>query len=70
MYKLIIRPILYSFQPEKAHHLTTGLLKFICAIPGVSFFIKAIHKVEDAKLNTNVLILVILSVLKGIKNSN
>ena len=54
MYKLIIRPILYSFQPEKAHHLTTGLLKFICAIPGVSFFIKAIHKVEDAKLNTNV----------------
>jgi len=54
MYKSLIRPFLYSFAPEKAHHIATGLLKFCSAIPGVSAFIKATYKVENPKLNTSV----------------
>lgn len=54
MYKQLIRPILYSFQPEKAHHLATGMLKFVCAIPGVAALTKAAHKVENDQLKTNV----------------
>lgn len=39
MYKNFLRPILFLFQPENAHHLTFFLLKLINAIPlGRSFF--------------------------------
>ena len=39
MYKLFIRPILFLFGPEQAHHITTSLLKIISKIPGgISIF--------------------------------
>lgn len=33
MYKLFLRPLLFLFQPEKAHHITFFLLKVIHALP-------------------------------------
>ncbi len=35
VYKLLIRPILFLFDPEKIHHFTFGLIKFFGSIPGV-----------------------------------
>lgn len=35
MYKLIIRPILFLFSPEKAHHISVFLFKAICVVPGI-----------------------------------
>ena len=34
MYKLIIRPILFMMNPEKAHHFTFNLIKILFKIPG------------------------------------
>ncbi|MEO9966459.1 MAG: quinone-dependent dihydroorotate dehydrogenase [Reichenbachiella sp.] len=33
MYKIFLRPFLFLFQPENAHHLTFFMLKFINALP-------------------------------------
>ena len=40
MYKAIIKPILFLFPPEKAHHLTVKLLKITLAIPIINFLFK------------------------------
>lgn len=50
MYKLLIRPILFSFDPEKIHHFTFKLIKFMNAIPGVGAINRAIFSINDKKL--------------------
>lgn len=50
MYKSIIRPILFQFDPEKVHYFTFSLIKTICKIPGVPSIIKGMYQVNDAKL--------------------
>ena len=35
MYKSIIRPVFFLFDPEKIHHFTFGLIKFLSRIPGL-----------------------------------
>lgn len=50
MYKAIIRPILFSFDPEKVHHFTFSLIRFISKIPGMKGLFKRIYLVEDPKL--------------------
>lgn len=54
MYKSIIRPILFKFDPEKVHHFTFSSLKFINKIPGVSALIKANCQVNDPRLEREV----------------
>ena len=54
MYKLIIRPILFLLPPEAIHHLVFRLIKFLFAIPGVSFLCKRIYSVNDKRLERNV----------------
>lgn len=34
MYKTIIRPLLFQFEPEKAHRITFNLLKILQSVPG------------------------------------
>lgn len=46
----IFKPIIFLFNPEKAHGLTVGLWKFILAIPGISSLVKNYFKVEDTSL--------------------
>jgi dihydroorotate dehydrogenase len=50
MYKSLLRPIFFSFDPEKIHHFTFSLIKFTSKIPGVSQLFKSLYVVEDKKL--------------------
>lgn len=54
MYKKIIRPILFRFDPEEVHHFTFSFLKFIHKIPFVARFIKSKYQVNDARLEREV----------------
>ena len=50
MYKVIIRPILFLFDPEKVHHFTFSLIRFLCKIPFVSGIIRSMYQINDKKL--------------------
>ena len=54
MYKLIIRPILFWFDPEEVHHFTFSLIRFLSKIPGVSFIFKTLYVIDDKRLETEV----------------
>ena len=50
MYKSIIRPILFLFDPEKVHYFTFSLIKTLCKIPFVSFVFRSLYVVDDIRL--------------------
>ena len=50
MYKIIIRPILFLFDPEKVHHFTFSFIRFLCKIPFVSGIIRSVYQINDKKL--------------------
>ena len=54
MYKYIIRPILFCFDPEKVHHFTFSAIKFINLIPGISSLTKNLYSSKDQKLERTV----------------
>lgn len=54
MYKLILKPFLFLFQPEKAHHLTLFLLKMTLAIPVVGWLFRKHYEVKDKRLERQV----------------
>ena len=54
MYKLIIRPILFWFDPEKVHYFTFSLIQKLSLIPGFSLLIKWMYVVNDKRLETEV----------------
>lgn len=54
MYKLLIRPLLFCFDPEKVHYFTFSLIRFLNHIPGVSLLFKAIYTVNDPQLEREV----------------
>lgn len=49
MYKLLIRPIFFLFDPEKIHHFSFSMIKFFGKI-GFSGIFKSIYSIEDKKL--------------------
>ncbi|MFH6771966.1 quinone-dependent dihydroorotate dehydrogenase [Gaetbulibacter aestuarii] len=50
MYKSLLRPIFFLFDPEKIHHFTFSLIKFFSKIPGFKASMRAIYDVEDKRL--------------------
>ncbi|MGB0879602.1 MAG: quinone-dependent dihydroorotate dehydrogenase [Polaribacter sp.] len=50
MYKLIIRPILFLFDPEKVHYYTFSMVRFLHKIPFVPSLIRSIFQVNNKKL--------------------
>lgn len=54
MYKQIIRPILFCFDPEAVHHFTFSLVRFVNKIPGISSLIKSFYTVNDKRLEREV----------------
>ncbi len=54
MYKSIIRPILFKFDPEKVHHFTFSLLRVINKIPFASTVIRNYYAVNDKRLEREV----------------
>src|SRR5690554_5073653 len=49
MYKTIIRPLFFSFDPEKIHHFTFSMVRFLNKI-GLGSIFRSIYKIEDPKL--------------------
>ncbi|MDP5104947.1 MAG: quinone-dependent dihydroorotate dehydrogenase [Polaribacter sp.] len=49
MYKLVIRPIFFLFDPEKIHYFTFSLIKFLCKIPFVSNIFRSLYQVNNKK---------------------
>lgn len=54
MYKLLIRPLLFSFDPEKVHYFTFSLIRIVSKIPGFSGIFRALYEVKDSRLETEV----------------
>ncbi|SDB45110.1 dihydroorotate oxidase A [Flavobacteriaceae bacterium MAR_2010_188] len=53
MYKNLIRPILFLFDPESVHHFTFKLLAFLNKIPGIPQLFRSLYTVEDRRLERN-----------------
>lgn len=53
MYKLIIRPIFFLFDPEKIHYFTFSLVRVLCKIPLMSRLFRSIYQVNNKKLERN-----------------
>lgn len=54
MYKSIIRPILFKFDPEEIHYFTFSALRFLNKIPGFPALFRSLYEVRDARLETEV----------------
>ena len=50
MYKLLVRPVFFLFDPEKIHHFTFSFICFISKIPGCAQLFKSLYLVEDERL--------------------
>ena len=50
MYKLLIKPILFLFDPEWVHHAVFYLLKVIHRIPGMGSMIRGLYHIKDQRL--------------------
>ena len=54
MYKILLRPILFYFDPEKVHYFVCGLLKIISKIPFGNFILRQIYQFENPALEREV----------------
>ena len=54
MYKLLIRPILFFFDPEEVHYFTFSLIRTVSKIPGFKSIFKSLYLVNDKRLETEV----------------
>lgn len=50
LYKTIIKPILFNFAPEKAHHIVFFLMKQFFKLPGAAWCSKKMFEVKDPGL--------------------
>ena len=50
MYKFLIRPILFRFDPEAIHHFTFRFLKLALAIPGAKALVSALYRKQHPAL--------------------
>jgi dihydroorotate dehydrogenase len=53
VYKLIIRPFLFLFDPEKVHYFIFSLIRILCKIPFMSAIIRNLYQVNDKRLERN-----------------
>lgn len=54
MYKSIIRPILFWFDPEEIHYFTFSTLRFLNKVPGFPSLFKSLYEVNDSRLEREV----------------
>lgn len=54
MYKLLIRPLFFLFDPEEVHYFTFSMIRFLSKIPGFSSIFKSLYLVNDKRLETEV----------------
>ena len=54
MYKLLLKPLFFLFQPETIHHLVFRTIKIAMAIPGLAAITRSIYVVKDERLKRTV----------------
>ncbi|MCM4157670.1 quinone-dependent dihydroorotate dehydrogenase [Gramella sp. AN32] len=54
MYKSLIRPVLFKFDPEKVHYFTFDFLRKFCQIPGMPSVLRSRFSVNDKRLEREV----------------
>ncbi|NMM49092.1 quinone-dependent dihydroorotate dehydrogenase [Marinigracilibium pacificum] len=54
MYKILIRPIFFLFDPESIHHFTFSAIRLISKIPGIPALFRLIYNYKDKKLEREV----------------
>jgi dihydroorotate dehydrogenase len=54
LYKSVLKPLLFSLDPESAHHFTFSTIKNLFKIPGVSAEVKAQYCLKNPKLERTV----------------
>ncbi len=54
IYKNLIRPILFRFDPEKVHHFTFSVIKYSFKIPFVKQLVSAMYSVDKPELKQKV----------------
>ncbi|WP_310555144.1 quinone-dependent dihydroorotate dehydrogenase [Flavobacterium sp.] len=54
MYKLLLRPLLFCFDPEKVHYFTFSVIRILFKIPGFKIIFKTLYEVNDKRLETEV----------------
>ena len=58
LYRWLLRPLLFLFPAETAHHLAFGALRLACAIPGMTALLRALLRPRDPALRVEALGLV------------
>ena len=56
MYKVLIRPLFFLFNPESIHHFTFKMVKLMMHLPGMFGFTKGMYQVKDKKLKNKYLL--------------
>jgi dihydroorotate dehydrogenase len=54
MYRILIRPILFRFDPEKIHYFTFSFINILAKIPGFSWLCRSLYEVNDSRLERDV----------------
>lgn len=54
MYKLLLRPILFWFDPEEVHYFTFSFIRFLSKLPGFPSLFQSLYLVNDKRLETEV----------------
>jgi len=55
MYKSLLRPLLFRFDPEKVHYFTFSMLRKLCKVPGVLSFFRSQYLIEHQSLERKLL---------------
>ena len=50
MYKAVLRPLFFLFDPEKIHHFTFSLIKATSKVPGMAALFRSLYTVNDTRL--------------------
>ncbi|MFS4482619.1 quinone-dependent dihydroorotate dehydrogenase [Hyunsoonleella sp. 2307UL5-6] len=54
MYKALLRPIFFAFDPEKIHYFTFDVIKVVSKIPGFPALFRSLYLVNDKRLEREV----------------
>ncbi len=54
MYKILLKPIFFLFDPERIHYITFALIKFTHLLPGGAALYRRLYKLEDKRLERTV----------------
>ena len=54
MYKRLVQPLLFLFDPEKVHYFTFSLIKWFSFLPGIPYLTRMFYQLNDPRLEREV----------------